>query len=165
MRWVIFFAAAVQAVAAGVIAVFTVQLVRRTDELAGFTRDYVEEMRRLNDLQAEANRLSQAGLAVAQGQAAPLLVVVRDGRNSDGSTFVESVINVENRGGGPAMKVVVSTSWGDAPLDKKVLVPGQGAQAKVRIPYDEWERGTDPTIERVRCVDAQGNEFSRAAQE
>jgi hypothetical protein len=108
-----------------------------------------------------------AGLTMAQGQTAPRLVVVRDGRDSDTKTYVFGKLLVRNNGGGPADHVVVFTDWGDAPLERPLLPAGQEAFAKVEIGWEDWiGRGRgDPAPERVRYRDPEGQEHDEPLSE
>jgi hypothetical protein len=145
-----------QAASAAVVALFTVRLVYWTRKLSDFTHDYVEEMRRSNDLIAEGNVITASMVAVSQGQALPRLVVQQRGRKANPQR-VEAPLVVANYGGGVAEGVVVVTSWGEGSLPS-VLPSGAEGKTKVGLPRAEWEQRDDknPIVERVRYRDTTG---------
>ena len=147
-------AAVVQALSAAVVAVATGLLTKRTHDLSDFTRAYVDEMKRSNDLIAEGNRITASSVAIAQGQSRPLLRVQQRGR-SVGPTTAEAPLVVSNYGGGHASDVVVATSWGDGAL-RGVLPSGGEARVKVQVSREEWEgrEDKDPVILRLRYRDS-----------
>ena|SRR5919109_418703 len=125
-----------------------------TARLAKFTRDYVAEMRRLNELQAEVNRITAASLAMAQGEAMPRLVAQQHGRRAN-DTRVEAPLDVFNLGGGPAEGVVVETSWGGGAHPKSDPGRRPGAVRRRRRPARlgrQWgRRPGDPRVSVPRC--------------
>jgi hypothetical protein len=139
----------VQAAATAAVGVLTFFLVR-------FTARYVKEMHRTNELQAEANRLTAASLAVAQGEALPLIVVRMNGRSVSGGVVTVD-IDVENNGAA-AQDVVVLTSWGESPLNVPVLPAGGKSFAEAWISEQEWRDGGEgyPDLDRVRYRDTAG---------
>jgi hypothetical protein len=145
--WFIVLAAA-QAVAALVIAIYTRSLSR-------FTEDYVAEMRRLNDLQAQANALQHAAMAQQVGRNAPSLAVVPAGRTH--SDRAEARFEVRNVGGSTASDALVKTEWGDTQTGR-TLAPGETLTVSVSCARaDVGVRPTHPAVEFASFRDPMGD--------
>lgn len=95
--------AIVQAASAVAIMVLTVFLVT-------FTLGYVDEMRRSNALQEQANAISSAMVARAIQQDAPLLLATPGGGHGTRGGAAEEWLLVQNRGGGPAIDIEIQTA-------------------------------------------------------
>jgi hypothetical protein len=102
--------AIVQAGSAAVIVVLTIFLVR-------FTGGYVDEMRRSNELQEQANAISSALVGRAARQDAPFLVATPAGGEGTTGGAGVSRLRVQNRGGGLAHQITLETTWGDGHLE------------------------------------------------
>lgn len=148
--WVMW-SAIVQAGSAAVIVVLTVFLVR-------FTHGYVDEMRRSNELQAQANAISGTMVSRGARQDAPFLVASPGGGHGQRGGSGESRITVQNRGGGLANDIRVETNWGDARIDS--LGAGDQGQVTQRTEtgYDPKNR---PQVVRFRFKDAAGDEWEQ----
>ena len=148
--WVMW-SAIVQAGSAAAIVVLTVFLVR-------FTGGYVDEMRRSNELQEQANAISSAMVSRAARQDAPFLVSSPGGGHGQRGGAGESRVTVENRGGGLANDIRIETTWGDASLDS--LAAGDQGQVSMRTETG-YEPKNRPQVIRFRFKDAAGHEWEQ----
>src|SRR5215216_2246404 len=158
---VVLVSAAVQAFAAAIIAVFTVALWRSTSRLAEFTRDYVVEMRRNNDLTEQMARLDSVALARQVGAEAPSLVAVLGGRSV--TDRVVSNVFVDNVGASTTYAVEVETTWGSVGHGLPIP-PGEQAQIGVALETPDWERQSDPdpVVLEFRFKDPQGSDWTQS---
>lgn len=140
--------AVVQAASALLIVGLTFFLVR-------FTRNYVREMARSNELQDQANTISSGLLARATRETAPFLVAVTGGGGGSQGGGADYRMTVQNRGGGLAHDIKVETTWGEAPIDSL----GAGDKADITVHTDRWNAHERPQAIRFRFKDAQGKEW------
>jgi len=138
--------AVVQAASAAAVAFMTFYLVR-------FTGRYVNEMRKANKLQEQANAISSGLLARAAREGAPFLVAAESGSSGQRGGGAKVTMTVQNRGGGLAHEITVETTWGDASLPSL----GTGDNAELTFQIDTgWDPHMPPHILRFRFKDAQG---------
>jgi hypothetical protein len=140
--WVVL-TAVIQAAAAVVIVGLTWGLVSAT-------RQYVQEMKTANELQAQANAISSGLLARAAKQDAPFLIAASTGGSgSVGGKAIFGMV-VENRGVGLAHDIDIDTTWGKARIPSLAA----GDKAQISLPTGRWDQDDQPQVRAFRFKDA-----------
>jgi hypothetical protein len=123
----------------------------------GFTRDYVREMRRLNDLQAEANSIQAAVLSRQLKADAPSLIATSGGYSAT-QDRVDGPLEVTNIGGSAALNVTVYSTWGEGTTGLPIA-PGETVKIPVRMARADWHDGEAPRATGFRFADPKGGRW------
>lgn len=130
--------------------------------LVRFTRDYVREMSRANELQSQANAISSTLASRQMAMQAPFLLAANAGGSGSVGGVFNANIRVENRGRSLAHDIIVKTSWGEADLDS--LPPGTGPVG-LQVATDPWDGRSQPAIEEFRFKDPDGTDWVQKPSE
>jgi hypothetical protein len=140
-----------QASAAIAVAIFAWRLVR-------FTRDYVEQMKLANELQAVANARQASLREDAEASMAPNLIAT-SGAGSFSGEDADIRWGVRNVGGSVASSIELRTPIGDVSLPTP-LGPGESTTAQLRLRRDDLPvADTIPNVDEIAFTDPRGNEW------
>lgn len=149
--------AALQALAAAAVAIFTWRLVH-------FTRDYVEQMKIANDLQTVANAQQRASNVREEAASAPNVIATPRGGSFSGD-HGDVRWAVRNIGGSVASSIVLHTPVGEAPIPTPIG-PGETATVEVRVPRDALPVGDAvPQVDEIEFSDSGGTRWRQRSGE